>query len=75
MGKYMSHPSGGPAWSRDRGYHKPDPVPMHVQMAMLNLDNKDDEIHACCIHPANGPSPQTQHACCKHNASQPQEVR
>lgn len=28
-GRYFSHPSGGPVWSRDRGYHTPS-VPPHI---------------------------------------------
>jgi hypothetical protein len=28
-GRYMSHPSGGPAWSRDCGYHTPT-LPAHI---------------------------------------------
>ena len=24
---YFSHPSGGPCWSRERGYHTPKPFP------------------------------------------------
>ena len=28
MSKYFSHPSGGPVWSRERGYHQPDPMPV-----------------------------------------------
>ena len=29
-GIYFSSKSGGPCWSRDRGYHKPDPLPRHI---------------------------------------------
>lgn len=34
MGRFMSHPSGGPCWSRDKGYHTPPKLPAHVWAAI-----------------------------------------
>lgn len=30
MGIYNSSKFAGPAWSRDRGYHTPTPLPAHI---------------------------------------------
>lgn len=35
-GRYFSHPSDGPCWSRDWGYHTPDPLPLHIQRIILD---------------------------------------
>lgn len=35
MGIYYSHPSGGPCWSRERGYHQPPPLPAHIMRILV----------------------------------------
>jgi hypothetical protein len=35
-GPYMASKSGGPCWSRDRGYHHPAPTPAHIQRMLLS---------------------------------------
>ena len=43
-GIHFTHPSGGPCWSRDRGYHQPDPLPawFHRIATAPPSDTKDN---------------------------------
>ena len=45
MGKpYFSSPSGGPCWTRDRGYHTPDPWPQHIWDAVNRQPTKEKQV-------------------------------
>jgi hypothetical protein len=53
-GRYMSSPSGGPCWSRDKGYHQPAKLPDHIQRIITTtasgypvhrVDRHDDFHH------------------------------
>ena len=35
MGIHFTHRSGGPCWTRERGYHQPDPWPRHIWAAVM----------------------------------------
>jgi len=37
---YFSHRSGGPCWSRERGYHQPDPMPPHIMRTIVRKDSE-----------------------------------
>lgn len=46
MGIHFTHRSGGPCWSRERGYHQPDPLPRHIMEIITT--------------PAKRPTPKTE---------------
>jgi hypothetical protein len=35
-GPHMTSKSGGPCWTRERGYHTPAPLPAHIQRILLS---------------------------------------
>lgn len=45
---HFTHRSGGPCWSRDRGYHTPAPLPMFLAYMAMTPRGKpiSDELRA-----------------------------
>lgn len=49
-GGHMTSKSGGPCWSRDRGYHHPKPLPAHIQRILTSPKRKKKKRPATSLN-------------------------
>lgn len=59
---YFTHPSGGPVWSRQEGYHHTPPLPAHIMRDIVqrNRERAEHQVQRTGLTPSCECSPLTE---------------